>query len=80
MPAFGSILGNALGSAAGQYFGGDAGRQAGGSIGGTLGNFLPFKKGGKVIRVTKADAYKHILHRSMGGPVPPLKMKASKRK
>jgi hypothetical protein len=78
MGVFGNILGNALGQAGGQFFGGDAGRQTGGSIGGTLGNFLPFKKGGKVVMVSKKDAYKNVIHRSMGGPIP--KMKAAKRK
>jgi hypothetical protein len=35
---------------------------------------LPFKKGGKVHLVTKHEAYKNVLHRSMGGPIPTMKV------
>jgi hypothetical protein len=64
---FGEVLGNALGKI-GSHFLPIPGVD-GGQVGQTIGGFLPFKKGGKVKKITKKDMYKAVLHKSMGGVV-----------
>ena len=53
MGVFGEIGLGGLGELAGQYFGGSSGRDAGRKIGSTLGSFLPFKQGGRVMKLRK---------------------------
>ena len=68
---FGEVLGNALGKI-GSHFLPIPGVD-GGQVGQTIGGFLPFKKGGKVKKMSKVmskqDMYKAVLHKSMGGVV-----------
>jgi uncharacterized membrane protein len=58
----GSLAGGGIGGALGQKYGGSAGQKAGQEIGSVLGKvggaFLPFKKGGKVVKKTQ----KALLH------------------
>jgi hypothetical protein len=73
MGIFGQALGRGLGMI-GRHFLPISGVN-GGDVGEKIGSFLPFKKGGKVVKVSKKEAYKHVISCSMGGPVPKLKHK-----
>jgi outer membrane lipoprotein SlyB len=68
----GSLAGGGIGGAIGQKYGGSTGQKAGQEIGSVLGKvggaFLPFKKGGKVVKSTQ----KALLHK--GEIVVPAKL------